>query len=29
MSVFNYDPEEAADELRRDVEMLRTLPDTE
>jgi hypothetical protein len=29
VSVFNDDPDEATDELRRDVEMLRTLPDTE
>jgi hypothetical protein len=29
VSVFNYDPEEAADELRRDVETLRNLPDAE
>jgi len=29
VSIFNYDPEEAADELRRDVETLRNLPDTE
>jgi hypothetical protein len=29
VSVFNYDPEEAADELCRDVETLRNLPDAE
>lgn len=29
VSVFNYDPEEAANELRRDVETLRNLPDPE
>ncbi len=29
VSVFNDDPEEAADELRRDVETLRNLPDAE
>jgi predicted HTH domain antitoxin len=29
VSVFNYDPEEAADELRRDVETLRNWPAAE
>lgn len=29
VSVFNYPPEEAAEELRRDLETLRNLPDNE